>query len=835
MKEIFKLNNFENKDPKLVGDVMVNPEAIDVSEDDKIEDSTNNQVYDRNSQLESKDNQVTEKIEKKEDLSKQALDFFQNLLQNKPIKFISEVADLLKDGNINAIPNAIANCPDISQFQQVILEQFSKRGIVEKKEDLTVVDLGKLIELDNNYFRPSLSNQFRGDSNKIGTELFINHDKVASYFGKGKKYEILFYTFNNLPVISKEDYEDGKRETKDLFYIPETAKSAFDVDSIKKSRFYLNFKDVVKRYSYSETIYAKNQEEIDLLAHQVLLIYHPQYGDGYRDEDNNLIVKYKDGKYRPIRTKFFEQYPQVKLGKDENKYTLTPSKLFADDALSELIQNNLIQMSDFKEFKSSRFRTREFKKINSSGFVTVHGTDGKGIRYYVGKGKELSENPNARVSKINEKLAVVINKNKNDQRYISHYFHLTDSDNTDLTVSKPSSSSATQRTGTFLATREITKTTIYNNENIKKEDDDNSQSLEKFRKLFDKVEKIRSDCGVDLFEKMTDEVHWQTISSALLETTKDLSEVSQFINKYGIDYFADFISADVSIEDFDRYVSLGKNLEEETAKSVLLKYNEILDSVNKTKDKIKSVINFEVEQPILNISDIQLRAKKILMDFADLSAQAKLKGSDIAFIELLKKLDNIKQEVVIFASLFKQVAKSKDINLNELLGVKLVNSTGGNISNFDQQEIIEIYKNNREQYPKKLLENTGQDLNKSLQVTDNHFYLVKLNDQIVSYIRYKDLPNGRVYVGSFNVRPEAKSSAIGDALIKTTLEQEGKEKVIEGVVYSKHPKFESYIKYLESLGFKVVGEIDDYEGTGEKFYKIERQPDAKVAIEKSAA
>ena len=56
-------------------------------------------------------------------------------------------------------------------------------------------------------------------------------------------------------------------------------------------------------------------------------------------------------------------------------------------------------------------------------------------------------------------------------------------------------------------------------------------------------------------------------------------------------------------------------------------------------------------------------------------------------------------------------------------------------------------------------------------------------------------------------------------MLRATLDKKAQERNIEAVVYSKNPMLKHY---TSDFGFQVGGEIPDYHGTGELFYKLFR-------------
>lgn len=135
--------------------------------------------------------------------------------------------------------------------------------------------------------------------------------------------------------------------------------------------------------------------------------------------------------------------------------------------------------------------------------------------------------------------------------------------------------------------------------------------------------------------------------------------------------------------------------------------------------------------------------------------------------------------------------------------------------------MLKIFIANRPQYSEKLLQTVKAEFEEALSKEKSRWYLLYNAGRIVSFMRFDDLPNRASYAGSLNVSPAMRGSGIGSAFMRSTLDFEGEKRKLEAVVYSKNPMLKHYI---EDFGFKITETINNFEGTGEIYYKIEREP-----------
>ncbi|OGD56777.1 hypothetical protein A2V71_01490 [Candidatus Berkelbacteria bacterium RBG_13_40_8] len=214
--------------------------------------------------------------------------------------------------------------------------------------------------------------------------------------------------FENTNVISKEDWKNGVREPKPLFYEPKSDQNALDPIAIKNSDFYLN-----PSKGKRETNFSKLEEVSPQEATLALLLVHPRFGDGFRDPKTNaFMIRDSKRKYRKITAEQIEQTykfsPQFIDSDGKRKRIGSVPKRFLKSQCQHLVNSGLISLEDFSSYEDKN-QALFSRPVEKNGFVFIDG-----IRYYIGKGL-----PDAKVTILNNTGVV---RSGDDQ--ITNYFRL---------------------------------------------------------------------------------------------------------------------------------------------------------------------------------------------------------------------------------------------------------------------------------------------------------------------------------------------------------------------------------------------------------------------------
>jgi hypothetical protein len=313
--------------------------------------------------------------------------------------------------------------PEIERRREECWQKLEKAEIVEEKEDGSIViDLEKI---DKTKSAP-------GDEVVQATWPLFHYKKFE---GHSNIHTTLLEIFKDKKVISRADWEDGEREGRDLYYLPETPEAAFDIEAIRSSRFYIPLWD--KRYKHEwfteKTLPTKDGQEVRLdEASAACLVYHPEYGDGQRDQYGILTVS-RNGKREKISGTFFKealpQYGRKPIGpktrEAKYEYVASPATYTAEFCL-DLIGQGLLEPSDFMGGAKSEdnLRFRHERKLDPSKRHLepfIHG-----YRFYIDAQTtrdlrdRIPEGGSLKFVELSEKYAGIIISGPNSEDEITH-------------------------------------------------------------------------------------------------------------------------------------------------------------------------------------------------------------------------------------------------------------------------------------------------------------------------------------------------------------------------------------------------------------------------------
>jgi ribosomal protein S18 acetylase RimI-like enzyme len=314
------------------------------------------------------------------------------------------------------------------------------------------------------------------------------------------------------------------------------------------------------------------------------------------------------------------------------------------------------------------------------------------------------------------------------------------------------------------------------------------------------------------------------LANAILEA-RDPKKLKDFALKFGMQGLRTFLACDYDPKMAGVVLGLGEK-NSESAKVIFEKYNQIINATEEVEDFIKKTFTDSVIGSVVKAKETLLRrAKDLLASYKDRVG----KGVTIDVELVSQELDNIKVEILLFASGFKAAAENGRIDFRKIPGVEFTIRDSKNISPQDKAEMERIFIANRQGYSPQLLKETVGEFETALNSSGKEFFVLKYAGETVSFIRFDQLANGNLYAGSLNVRPEVRGSSIGSAMLHQTLDKKAEAHDIEAVVYGKNPMLRHY---TSDFGFQIVGEIPDYHGTGQLFYKLFRP--RSESIEKAA-
>lgn len=297
-------------------------------------------------------------------------------------------------------------------------------------------------------------------------------------------------------------------------------------------------------------------------------------------------------------------------------------------------------------------------------------------------------------------------------------------------------------------------------------------------------------------------------SSILLDPRFTREEIGKFCKQYGREGLRTFISSTSGSNINRDILALGEK-SPEVARATFQKYAEILagtDGISETlqlfgKEELDPAARQKIIEDVKN--NILQRAKSVLEKIASQVGSAKKitpKLSD----HLFRELEQSRTDITLFVAAFKAVRQSgQEVSLDELKNLNWQSAIKAEaIAEEDREEMQKIYTDNysSSQYSPEFRKILAQGLEERFNNPACRFYLLKhQNGDVIGFNAYEDTEKDRdgsphVYFGAFNINKAYGSSKLGEALLDSTLESEGKDKVIDAHCDSRSLMSDKYLR-----------------------------------------
>lgn len=314
---------------------------------------------------------------------------------------------------------------------------------------------------------------------------------------------------------------------------------------------------------------------------------------------------------------------------------------------------------------------------------------------------------------------------------------------------------------------------------------------------------------------------------------EEKEKLKKFVKRYGEEGIKTFLSVNADENNGDKILAIGEKLDKHVASEIFARFNEAISLIKQSNKELSEQF-FKNEKTVEPIAEILKRAAKILNDYKKKTDELNYTGLDEVKRkelnkEMLKELSNIKKDAIFFASMFKTAYKGKkNVDFNEIKGLDFSIRTSSMLDKNDQDEILKIIRNNYANNPEQqrvVLDGVKKSFNNK---DKTRWYILSRKDKgkgpakMTSFIRFDEKDNGNLYAASFNVEPQLRGSALGEAMYNNAVNSEAKvHKILGRVEMAK--KISLY--YIEKGGFVVDGIIIDKK-TKIPYFKIIRDDKA---------
>jgi hypothetical protein len=308
------------------------------------------------------------------------------------------------------------------------------------------------------------------------------------------------------------------------------------------------------------------------------------------------------------------------------------------------------------------------------------------------------------------------------------------------------------------------------------------------------------------------------ISNYILETNNE-KDLINFVKKYQENGLRAFLAAEVNLDLADKIIKLDEKIPHDQASMVFAKISEInLLALKKSQD-LSQLFFSDVAG-----NDKELLAQNIYKHLFNKSIDIVNQldaGQDSKKSSLINKLKEQKVEIILLSLLLKEAKEQKiDLNIEDIKNLNLdIKDLGSELEDKDRNSMINIAQENWQQFGNsKLADIVLTNFRESLKDTSSQrYYVLKLKDEIVSFVRFELLGDNALYAGSFNVARDLRGINIGNKMMEKALIFESQKNILKASASIKIPAASNYI---ENVGFVADGIINNYNDSNESMFNI---------------
>lgn len=355
------------------------------------------------------------------------------------------------------------------------------------------------------------------------------------------------------------------------------------------------------------------------------------------------------------------------------------------------------------------------------------------------------------------------------------------------------------------------------------------QYLEEFKQHYYKIaqDKMFKETGVRLNNLSFKEQGWFIIY--FIEADEAGKErLRKFVADHDEEGIKTFLALEGGEKSGGVILDLGQKLDKETASRVFGKFNELANFIKKSGEELSQEF-FNNDKTVEPHAEILKRAGQILVDFQknlpeDIASMNEEERKKL-FFGIREKLNNIKTDAAIFASILRTAYEGKiKINLQEIKGVGFHSCFSSELTADDQEQILAIAVKNYEAdnlQQRDVLEKIKQAFNNGEKTK---WYFLKKYDEkskrsiIMSFGRFDEEKDGSLHAASLNINPEFEGLPLGGIMYQYGLEHEAPNRRITAECQIDK---EVTRHYLERGGF-VAYDIETNPKTGILYFKISR-------------
>ncbi len=566
---------------------------------------------------------------------------------------------------------------------------------------------------------------------------------------------------------------------------------------VKKADFYLGYWELFGLQYGGGTL---RYPECGTSFHETAftaLVYHPKFGDAIRDQQGKLLVRYPGATDRqPISTRFFHEWGflgQIRDASDPEQKALRIDQphAYLSTHGRELVARGLLRPEDFSSSLTSGSPTAEDKRktrmaVGSRGQVMLGG-----VIHYLGKdlhGKEVQ------IVELRPGVGGIFQLSEQGKQELAYTFQILSKDDPRLSQVKYGSQGTRGYAGPQLIERKPA---------TEEERMAFSSSQEQTQDWMKRLQVFEGAVGYSLRAlPVADQRRFAEWFPTLSPEMQD--EVRGYAKTFQLPGIKLLLALQERGGNALSILSLSKEIGVPMMRTVLKRMEEIRSVADVSAEALwSSVSHAEMKKmdPATVTSELMDRAFRILETATEISHERQADAEAV-----LRGLERHSKDVLVLASVFK-AAKLGNVegSLEWLHGVRLVRKGTEELSDDERRQMLFLLERNWKHLRPAAVDQARSELLPHGTNTPHEFLLLTKQEKVLGFVRFDTVEHAgqkAVRGDFFNTDEVIQGSGIGEAMLRASVDQFAKEKVVLGEFY---PDSDVGAFYLEKMGFVGTG------------------------------
>ncbi len=671
--------------------------------------------------------------------------------------------------------------PDRKAFAQSVLDRFLRTGKITRRQDGSFVVPEEILVLSRK---------------EMVQRTSFEHHPLAK-----NRLSLLLSTFEDVRVL--QEHAQGEVTQVPVFYQPKTQEEAFSPEKIREATFQF------APFALSQWIDSEHLHDAHLLtAHErvsllesmaACALYHPLFGDGKRNAEGFLEVRYQDGLHKRITGEWFKEMRAsglFSLPKEYQERLQDAPAGFVREHFSELIERKLLAPTDFVEKNTHEAKglVKETVKTSAKGVVSF-----EGIRYNLGS---VFKDCEIRIQKVTPDRAMVIKVLSSGEEKLAAFIRLFER------ASPEVKKNAVGQSFVYDAPVGVVDVRPYDGEGRGLFEGVSEEEHSGVRRAFDRAQhmvdferKIRAD-GVTSLRTLPREHYDRVLFSDVVDKHRTVAELAvRETGGVGVEVLG--MLADDAVVLPEAMKSLAFLPEVHQADFAHVLRDEVREYCLRSADTDRALQEQKITADQSRDLRFELRSR-LLASFTVLR-EVKEEGADVD--RILRAFQEQNAAFKNFGVLFKEACKGRDgLQLKDLQGVaiELRNQEREPLREEELAEMKVMFEENWKGVDAVAYEVAREGFLRALQdISRVEWITFKKEGKLLAFLRSEKVGSGDDrYIGSLNVAKSLQGSALGEQAIRFAVLDVGKEHRLSGHFV---PSLLAGTSYIEQQGFVITG------------------------------